>query len=295
MRPLVLYHANCCDGFCAAWVVSRFSTFFQDNVPEFVAVNYGEDPPDVTGRYVAVLDFSYPREVVKDMIRKSSWFVLLDHHKSAHKELDRVQIEMRNETMQAYNIHVELGTDISGAHMAWNWFVDAGKEPPPIVSYTEDRDLWKFELTESKAINAAIASYPFDFEVWDNLDVSLSTSREVIIQEGHAILRYQQQLIDRHVKSAQMIKACGYEVPIVNATCLFSEIAGALAEDHPFGICYFDRDDKIRQYSLRSRKDGVDVSEIAQKLGGGGHATTAGFELEWKQMELVPKGEHHND
>jgi nanoRNase/pAp phosphatase (c-di-AMP/oligoRNAs hydrolase) len=70
----------------------------------------------------------------------------------------------------------------------------------------------------------------------------------------------------------------GHKVRVVNATVLFSEIAGELAEDSPFGACYFDRHDGKRQWSLRSRDGGVDVSEIAKAHGGGGHKNAAGFE-----------------
>lgn len=56
------------------------------------------------------------------------------------------------------------------------------------------------------------------------------------------------------------------------------DIAGELAKERPFGACYFDRQDGKRQWSLRSRDGGADVSEIAKRHGGGGHAQAAGFE-----------------
>ena len=48
MDPLVIYHANCWDGFCAAWVCRRGLVRI-----EAKAAYYGEKPPDVTGRDVA--------------------------------------------------------------------------------------------------------------------------------------------------------------------------------------------------------------------------------------------------
>jgi nanoRNase/pAp phosphatase (c-di-AMP/oligoRNAs hydrolase) len=70
----------------------------------------------------------------------------------------------------------------------------------------------------------------------------------------------------------------GHTIRAVNATVLFSEIAGELAKGMPFGACYFDRFDGKRQWSLRSDEQGVDVSLIAKAHGGGGHAHAAGFE-----------------
>ena len=70
-----------------------------------------------------------------------------------------------------------------------------------------------------------------------------------------------------------------HKILAVNATVLFSEIAGELAKDRPFGACYFDRQDGKRQWSLRSSgENGLDVAEIAKAHGGGGHKNAAGFE-----------------
>jgi c-di-AMP phosphodiesterase-like protein len=106
----------------------------------------------------------------------------------------------------------------------------------------------------------------------------LARRREVSARDGEAVLRTDRQVIDRHVRNARPTAVGGYTVPAVNATVLFSEIAGELAEGQPFGACYFDRADGRRQWSLRSRAGGVDVSEVARSLGGGGHPNAAGFE-----------------
>ena len=70
----------------------------------------------------------------------------------------------------------------------------------------------------------------------------------------------------------------GYRVPVVNAPYIFaSELAGALAEGHPFAATYYFNG-KEEVWSLRSRgESGIDVSEIAQQYGGGGHKNAAGF------------------
>jgi len=46
--------------------------------------------------------------------------------------------------------------------------------------------------------------------------------------------------------------------------------------EYPFVVVVTDDPQKV---SLRSRPDGADVSEIAKKLGGGGHKHAAGFSL----------------
>ena len=54
-----------------------------------------------------------------------------------------------------------------------------------------------------------------------------------------------------------------------------------MAEGEPFAATYVDSP-KGRAFSLRSRRDGVDVSQIAATYGGGGHRGAAGF--------LMPSG-----
>jgi uncharacterized protein len=53
MSKLVLYHANCADGFTAAWIAHGV---FGDDA-EYVPVQYGQAPPDVRGRDVFILDW----------------------------------------------------------------------------------------------------------------------------------------------------------------------------------------------------------------------------------------------
>lgn len=69
----------------------------------------------------------------------------------------------------------------------------------------------------------------------------------------------------------------GYTVPVVNGSLFMSsEVAGELAEGHPFAAMYAETEKGVI-WSLRSRNDGVDVSEVAKRYGGGGHKNAAGF------------------
>lgn len=278
-RPLVIYHANCWDGFCAAWV-ARMALGECD----FFPANYGQSPPDVTGRVVYILDFSYPRDVMDRLLTRARRTVVLDHHKTALEALDGLH---QPET----GMDVVFDMEKSGGRLAWLWFTTMGHNmstpnaprAPWLVDYTEDRDLWRHALPESENINAALRSYPLDFDLWDRLgmvqDVVNGTH---LVQEGKAIRRAERQIVATHVKNAREIELGGERVLAVNATVLFSEIAGELSKGRPFGACYFDRRDGKRQWSLRSDENGVDVSAIARTHGGGGHIHAAGFE------ELIP-------
>lgn len=264
MRPLVLYHGpTCFDGFCAAWLMWRH---LREDC-EFRPVQYGEPPPDVEGRDVFVLDFSYSRPTLEAINRRARSLVVLDHHKTAQVELEGLP-------------YCTFDLNLSGAQLTWSWLAQrdlAIGEPSWLVDYTADRDLWRFALPDSRAVNAVVRSFGLDFALWDELD---RRSPKDLVGEGRAILRAESVMVADHVARAREVVLDGHKVLAVNATALFSEIAGRLAEASPsgIGVAWFVREDLQVQFSLRSR-DGVDVSEIAKAHGGGGHQSAAGFEV----------------
>jgi oligoribonuclease NrnB/cAMP/cGMP phosphodiesterase (DHH superfamily) len=277
MRPLVLYHANCMDGFCSAWVAHRKFGGGADYLP----VQYGQEPPDVSGRAVYVIDFSYKRPVMRQILSLAHKVVVLDHHKTAETELAGIVDEFVQRPDLIANppgselpvIHFDMGK--SGGRLAWEYFFP-GESAPWLVDYTEDRDLWRWKLPVSQEINAALASLPRDFVAWDLLHAA--DRRDLLAVEGAAILRYQRQIVDSICQAARETEIDGHKVKAVNTSVLFSEVAGKLAEGNPFGAAWFVRSDGKKQWSLRSRDGGVDVSEVAKRRGGGGHRNAAGFE-----------------
>lgn len=273
-KPLVIYHAGCWDGFCAAWIARKALGEI-----EAVPAHYGSQPPLMTGREVYVLDFSYPRDWMVQMAQEASHLQVLDHHKTAEAALAGLP-------------WCKFESDKSGARMTWEYFAGIGGwlgiPAPWLVDYTEDRDLWRHALPNSEEVNAALRSYPLDFDLWDSQFAGAGPPPLSLVTEGTAIRRRERQIVEDHVRHAKtqsfgfasgLVGPSGdYQVPIVNATVLVSEIAGELAKGQPFGACYFDRQDGKRQWSLRSDANGLDVSEIAKSHGGGGHKHAAGFE-----------------
>jgi len=259
---LVIYHGpTCWDGFCSAWLIHRFG--WGDNA-EYFPATYDAPPPDVVGKDVLILDFSYRRPVLEAMAAVARSLKVLDYHKTAQAELEGLD-------------YCTFDMALSGAQLTWRILSLPPVPPDPwLVAYTADRDLWRFALPDSKEVNAALRSYPLDFAVWD--DLWEKESPKSLKRDGTAILRAEAVTVGDHVARAREITFDGYKILSVNATSLFSEIAGALAEGRPFGMAWFERDDGVRQYSLRSRDGGIDVSEIAKVHGGGGHERAAGFE-----------------
>lgn len=271
-RPLVIYHGNCPDGFTAAWVARKALGPGCD----FVPASYGQEPPDVAGRRVYILDFAYKRPDMLAIAGRTPDVTILDHHKTAQADL----AGLADECLKVYGLHpptVVFDMEKSGCRLAWEHFFP-DREPPWLVRYAEDRDLWRWSLAASREINAALGSYPRTFEQWDHFGAcDFADSRPWLVSEGAAVLRYQGQLVDSICRGAREAEVGGHVVMAANTSVLFSEVAEKLAEGRPFGAAWFLRRDGKRQWSLRSR-GGVDVSEVARAYGGGGHRNAAGFE-----------------
>jgi len=158
----------------------------------------------------------------------------------------------------------------SGAVLAWEWAHD---QPASwLVQYIQDKDLWEWRLPKSREINAALASYPFDFTVWENLE------QHVLEVEGAAILRMEKTLISQIVEEAVLVSFQGECVPAVYSPVMTSQIGERLCQGFPFCIIWHQQEGR-RYFSLRSRSGSTDVSAIATKFGGGGHRHAAGFSL----------------
>lgn len=262
MKKLCIYHAKCDDGFGAAYAVWRK---YGDDV-EFFAGVHGDAPPNVSGRDVIMVDFTYKRSVLETIIKKCKSLLILDHHKTAEADLQGLH-EIQP------NIQVFFDMSRSGATMTWDHFFSKSTRPL-LIEYVEDRDLWRKAMPNGDEVSIALRSYPQDFKVWHNLQVS------TLIDEGRAIQRYYRTIVEDVKKNAGLFVWDGWTVPVVNAPWFMaSEVAGELSEGHPFAATYSISPTGMVIYSLRSRVDGIDVSEIAKSYGGGGHPQAAGFQV----------------
>ena len=277
-RPLVIYHGNCADGFSAAWCFWRK---YGDGADYHAGV-YQQDPPDVTGRAVFLVDFSYKRAVVESMFQQASSVALIDHHKTAIDDL-RPLFEKVQADELAYGLDKRAiwfcDLDRSGATLAWDYLFP--NEPRPLLlGHIEDRDLWRFKLPGTREIQANVFSYEYSFDLWDKLMSANQTELLQMTAAGAAIER------KHHKDIAELVKVCkrrmvigGTEVWVASLPYTLTSDAGHLmAAGEPFAACYWDTAEG-RVFSLRSQDDGVDVSAVAALYGGGGHVHAAGFKV----------------
>lgn len=318
---MVIYHHPCDDGFGAATVLARKYGLGL----EFVGAKYGDAPPDVTGKNVLIVDFSYSADVLAQLGREARTVLILDHHETARDALEEYIIDdpqLNVQTLVNIDADPEVGTipkrhcffpyspghpysnvvaifdmERSGAGMVWDFFFP--DEPRPhMVNLLEDRDLWVFKFEETNNFSMYLRSMPMDLLSWLELMTELEGEGWYdVIDRGIAIKSFFDRKIEEIVPQAQIVEIGGYEgVPVVNANwCFSSDVCHALLKaypDAPFAASYFDTGDGKRQFSLRSEDHRVSVAEVAKGYGGGGHRNASGFSLpecfhlsSWKNVE----------
>ena len=292
---VVIYHDPCDDGFAAAWAAFRR---YGDEVL-YVPSNYGAPPPDVTGKHILIVDFSYKRGALRTMAQSAASIVILDHHITAQEELAPFAVDACGRAfLSADDVAgmledlAELGAppvlayfdqERSGARLAWR-FCHGETETPDLIRYVEDRDLWRFHIPGTRAISLWIRTHPYDFDVWTSIAAQLADEKlgGEIMQQASAIETYYDQRIADMAMQAYWSDVGGFKVPTVNCPRVFaSDVAHALLRQFPnahFAATWNERDGH-RGFSLRSEDSRVDVAAIAATFGGGGHRNAAGFAI----------------
>lgn len=314
MKPLILYHASCTDGYGAAF--AAWCKFGDD--AEYVPVQYGDDPlKDIIyeGRDVYMLDFSVPRVDMEHLLDLASKVVWLDHHKTAFEMWCKDGVREKftqgevipKSGAKPVACHIVLDNNKSGALLAWEHF-HPHTPVPDLIKRIDDRDRWVFQYPDSKAVHAGLQlMQPWDFLGWSLFVPSTCLQAagwrhyyDNLVSVGETALKVHAEQIERSVRHAEK---CAIRHPdgdhehnpwewnsggywyapglAVNSNVHASEIGHGLANaSGTYGlIWYYDGATGRANCSLRSNGD-YDVSAIAKLFGGGGHKNAAGFNID---------------
>ncbi len=271
---VVAYHANCSDGFTAAWAARR-GLMKQGVEVCCVPLTHTDDLTVKlsgwgVGNPLTFVDFCPKPDDLFWLGNTFGRVEILDHHVSAMKSLEGKTLPL--------NVTVLFDMNRSGARIAWERFND---EPAPdLVRYIEDHDLWRFALPNAKEILTVLHSAAHSFEKWD--EFLAMGSLEPLAVVGKALLEFQESLVERASRDAVTVEISGWRVPGVNGSLFRSELGNRLAKGAPFSCVWYQYEPGKVGVSLRSiagQIGAVDVSEVAKLYGGGGHKNAAGFTL----------------
>jgi len=271
-HPLVIYHGrNCPDGFAsalAAWL------FFGDRA-QYLALDHGDvktlaDLPNVQGRAVYILDFSFAEHLLRDIDNAAAKLVVLDHHLSAAERLTGFKC-------RCGVVHFDMKK--SGSRLAWHFFHPT-RPLPDLVRFVEDRDIWVWQYPESAGFLAALDMEPQEFARWKAIAEFSSEERAAYIERGRAMDDKFNQLAQDMAKTAQPIVFNGIQGLMVNVPSAFHSLVGDLLckQSGTFALLWTVDKPGVVKCGLRSRS-GFSCIPLAESMGGGGHAQACGFKM----------------
>ncbi len=219
---------------------------------------------------IVVVDFSFPLQDMQKMAEGRE-FIWIDHHKSALTEL-----EAASKTWPGLR-------DLSEAAcvLTWKYFFP-NKPVPRAITLIGDRDIWRWAEADTGAFTEGLHvrdTHVDHDDLWIPLLEEDPDFMKMIIYEGRRL----REIRLAEIKS--LIERRGFEVRFEGHRTLVVNTGGngdlgQHGRDLGYEIvyCYVDqmqRDILTTVVTLFSRQ--VDVSVIARRYKGGGHANAAGF------------------
>jgi oligoribonuclease NrnB/cAMP/cGMP phosphodiesterase (DHH superfamily) len=268
---IVFYHENCIDGFASAYVAwkkfknkAEYIPLSHNNDPESILKNKKVKINNLKDKEVYFIDFCLKKDILEKINKISKKLVVIDHHIGTIDEFSFLKDHL-------------YGEGISGAYLASQYFF--GKQTiPKLIRYISIGDNWSFSKDKNKRqeeenILSYINSIDFDFNTFRKIEKDFEDKKKFLeIKKIGEILEknYQKRVLD-HVADAKLIDFDIYKVYAVNSSRMFkSELGHVLAEKtKSFAIVYYFEKGELK---LSFRGVGkINLSELAQKYGGGGH------------------------
>jgi oligoribonuclease NrnB/cAMP/cGMP phosphodiesterase (DHH superfamily) len=278
----VITHGYCSDGFMSATIIRNWLEMqkIDMNTVTFHNACYGDDfsvlPNMMKDKYVLICDFSFNTDLFNKMIEATNGNILiLDHHKTAEKNLQNISPEYLTFDM----MH-------SGAFLAWVYMYGFLNVPKAVL-YVEDNDIWTKKLPFTREFTAFMYMQEFTFEEYNKFfdDKYLINS---VFPMGYAILKQNDNLVKKlskntcipfvHINNRLYFVAC-----LTSGGLFHSELGNNVLKEFPnvnFSMIYYNNIESNNTIiSYRSMDNKTDTTEIAKVSGGGGHRNASGTNI----------------
>jgi oligoribonuclease NrnB/cAMP/cGMP phosphodiesterase (DHH superfamily) len=305
LQLLVLYHDDL-DGVFSALAFKQSPTFYmagfgaRDCEILFRAVNYGQPfPEDLLYQMdentkVYILDFSYPREVLKVIEKLTGKHPFIyEHHLGTKKELEGLPNVFFNENE-------------CGATLVFKANSPNASRVPFLLDTVKDLDRREKRLPDSSLFECGLKNLL--------LGVPLETAYENFTSRGLSFLwetppealekfrEYSKPLYEEKLKEIEDFarnkekrslagKLANHPIRFFNHRKGyyndFHEVLYTSTDLGPidFTLSFFLREEDAKWcFDLRSAKTSeLNLGELAKKFGGGGHPNAAGFTMEYEE------------
>ncbi len=278
LYDIVIYHKGCPDGRAAAWVYCSIMKEIGISFTQYIPMDAGKYPLDlnVKDKSVLMVDVCPNRNEINIIAKTAKDLTIYDHHKSAQRDVENIGLD---------NVTVVFAMTRSGCQITWDVFYP-DKPRPWFIDIISDRDLWKWEIPNSKELCCYLFSTGY-YEDFDDMSLLLKFTEEQkqqAIEVGEILLSIEEKQIVSAVKQSLLtevdVSGVKYKVRLTGCSHnIASEVGNRLAKmDCDFSAMWRYNYEKDEWWiSCRTTKDNIDLSIITRQLGGGGHQKSAGF------------------
>lgn len=263
------YHSKDLDGKCSGAIVKY--KFPDCNM---IGIDYGDkfDWNIVKGEKVIIVDYTPDDEIMQWLI-DNTHLVWIDHHISTINKFEK------------YVIHGMRKNDVAACYLTW-WYFFPFDPVPYSVRRLSDYDIWDHSNFYTLPYQYGMKIYDCDPEnqyFWRQVFFD-NTLFHNIADKGKDIWYYERKRAEEYVKKygyeekGSFLDGKEYNCLMLNtgfgSSTLFDSVYNE--KKHDIMVCYINDGNKIH-YSIYSKKDDIDCSEIAKLYNGGGHKQAAGF------------------
>ena len=284
----VWYHGDL-DGKCAAWWVYTVASKIGDGDWKLISVDYDMDTDigaiiDEVSRdeQVYIVDFSIEPEQMDQLLAITKDVTWIDHHISAiekYADYPHGIKGLRYDGIAGCALtyaYISKMTNRGIGGVTREFDPSMIEDAPAAIQYIADRDVWTWEFGDlTKYFNAGMLSHDTDPKsgAW----WLAYKSPEDIINDGKIVERFNHyRYIGLGKKYAYTCNWEGHSCMVINMSGTGSEIFDCIPDHHKYDIhVTWTFNGSEYDVSLYSKK--VDVSKLAGKFGGGGHAGASGF------------------
>ncbi len=274
-----IYHSTDNDGYaCGAIIKHKYPD------AKLIGFDYGQTfdfSLIKKGEQVIMADVSMPMPDMLKIAELSGWnFTFIDHHITAINDYKKFVGDGEDFCKTVFD------NTISACEGTWKHLFPDKKMPKSILFLGEydtfrnqDKSRWENEVMPFQFGMRMICNSPETFPTY--LFNNEYEFVESIIEKGKTILKYQTQVNETACKSAFEYEFEGLRCICLNGGGFNSEAFKSVYDENKHdAMMPFKYDGKSKQwiFSLYGTKD-IDLSVIAKKWKGGGHAKACGFQV----------------
>ena len=299
LYDIVIYHDHCSDGLACKWIILPFCK----PKTKFIGVCTGMiekiDINDFKDKTVIFADLIPTFKQFNILKQICSFLTIIDHHLGSLSVFDKYTKNNINNNINntikviSHKYSIRIDTKLSACQMAWDYF-NINIPRPWTIDYIGDRDLYRFELENSKEIN--IAMYKMNLINIEGLNKMINYKKinmDNLIKKGKEYLKEEHDICEKAIINAQhlLLRVVNktYNVWSVNTEPHMRSSVGNYLCSVPFKnnqypdfVIVWRKNNEATEYWISLRGIGkVNLDIVANKLeeNGHGHFDAAGCTL----------------